>query len=105
MMRFAEINFQIDPFALRRNLEFFVMPDVCEIGSDENLRHIPVPKFVSLGRPVWIWLLVKLFVWALEEEVQIRCRPPCSNFRTIPRIRLPMGICVHIGRQRISPEH
>jgi hypothetical protein len=60
MMRFVEINFQINPLALRRNLKFLVTPDVCEISSDENFRHIPVPEFVRLGRPIWIWLQVEL---------------------------------------------
>jgi hypothetical protein len=45
-MRFAEISLQINPLALRRNLNFLVTPDVCEIGSDENFSHIQVPKFV-----------------------------------------------------------
>jgi hypothetical protein len=75
------------------------MPDVGEIGSDENFGHIRVSKFVGLGRPIRIWLQVELLVWAYEQELKISCGPPRSNFRTIPRVRRPMGLCAHIGRQ------
>src|ERR1700758_1775243 len=38
-VRMIEINIKIDPFPLRRDLEFFVTPNVIEVGTDKSLCH------------------------------------------------------------------
>src|SRR5215469_2005315 len=43
VMRLVEIDIQIDPFVLGRNLELFIALNVVKIRSDEYFGHIPVP--------------------------------------------------------------
>ena len=52
-MRVIAIDIEVHPLALRRYLEFRVMPDVFEIRADENLGHVPVPQFVGLFGGAW----------------------------------------------------
>jgi hypothetical protein len=46
MARRIQGDIEVDPFVLRRDLEFFVPLDVAKIGADERLRDVPFPKFV-----------------------------------------------------------
>src|SRR3979411_1934735 len=36
-----QVDVKIDPFALRRDFELFIAPDIVEIRADENLRDVP----------------------------------------------------------------
>jgi len=49
VMRFMEINIQVCPFSLWRNLKLFVPLDILEIGTDEDFGHVPIPQSVRLG--------------------------------------------------------
>src|SRR5579863_6326242 len=48
-MRTVAVDIQIDPLALRRHFELFVLPDVLKIRANENLRYIPIPKLIGLA--------------------------------------------------------
>jgi len=38
-----EIDFQVNPLTLGRNLTLFVVPDILKVATNEKLRNIPVP--------------------------------------------------------------
>ena len=44
VMWLRQVDVKIDPFALRRDFELFIAPDILEIRADENLRDVPVPE-------------------------------------------------------------
>ena len=44
VMWLRQVDVKIDPFALGRDFELFIAPDILEIRADENLRDVPVPE-------------------------------------------------------------
>ena len=40
----GQVDVQIDPFPLRRDLELFVAADVLKVRANKNLRDVPVPE-------------------------------------------------------------
>ena len=43
MVWFVQVNIQVDPFSLRRNLKLFVALDIPKIGADKDFGDIPIP--------------------------------------------------------------
>ena len=77
------INEQVNPFALRRNLEFGVAFDVLEIRPDESFGHVPFPQLVGFGGGRRIGLQVKLFVRTNEKKVKILLGPARTNLSAV----------------------
>src|SRR5271169_6415729 len=86
VMLAIEIDIQIDPLPLRRNLEFFVPFYVLEIRADERFRDIPIPKLVRLSRRIRIRRQVKFFVGTYEKKVEVLFRPARSDLGPIFRL-------------------
>src|ERR1039458_4630883 len=83
-----EVDIQIDPLSLRRNLEFFVPFYVLEIRADERFRDIPIPKLVGLGRRIRIRRQIEFFIGTHEKKVEVLlrpARPDLGPIRTLPR--------------------
>jgi hypothetical protein len=43
MVGLVEVDVEVNPFALRRNLKLLVALDVRKIGADEDFRYVPIP--------------------------------------------------------------
>src|ERR1039458_7390965 len=43
VVRFAEVDIQIDPFSLGRDFKLLVALDIRKIGADEDFSDIPIP--------------------------------------------------------------
>jgi hypothetical protein len=48
VMRFTEIDIQIDPLSLRRDFKFLIVLNV-EAPAEEDFDHIPIPQFAGFG--------------------------------------------------------
>ena len=99
-----EIDIQINPLSLRRNLKFFVAFDVLEIRANERFRDIPIPKPVCLGRRIRIRLQIEFFVRTYEKEVEILLRPARPDLSTIFRLSLAERIRLHVDGFRPAPK-
>jgi len=104
VVRLVEIDSEVDPFALRGDLKFFVTPNVAEVATNESLCHIPVPKLVRFSRGTWIGFEIELFVRTDKQDVKIPLRPTRSNFRPILGVTLAVSVLVHVNRQRAAPK-
>jgi hypothetical protein len=85
-----EIDIEVDPLPLRRNLKFLVSPDVVKVRADEQLGDIPIPKAVGFLYHNRRRLQIEFLVGAFEKEIQIFLRPSRAYSRAIP------GNCVSI---------
>ena len=83
------IDGQIHPLAVRRDLELRVALDVLEVASNEDFRNIPVPKLVGFVGGGGVWLRIKLFVLAEEEQVEVLVAPARSDFRMVVWSHIP----------------
>src|ERR1035437_5801942 len=102
--RRIEIDIQVDPLPLRGDFEFPIPADVFEVGAYENLRYVPLPKFVSLSRCGGIRLQIELLVGADEQKVEISVRPSRSNFRPVSRHGITAATVVEINSRTAAPE-
>jgi hypothetical protein len=66
----VEIDVEVNPFALRREFEFFIAADVLEVGANEGLGDVPVPEPIGLRRCVGRGFQIELFVGRSEEEIE-----------------------------------
>src|SRR5215470_5186901 len=95
MVRFIQIDIEINPLSLRRNFELLVALNVPEIRADENLSHVPVPELVGLCRRLRIRFQIELLVRANEQEIEILFRPACADLSSILRNRVAVNIFFH----------
>src|SRR5580658_517329 len=104
MMLAIEIDLQIDPLPLRRNLEFFVPFYVLEIRADEHFRDIPIPKLVGLSQRIRIRRQVKFFVGTYEKKVEVLLGPARSDLGAIFRLSFAESIRLHVDGLRPAPK-
>ena len=64
-----EIDIEVGPFPLRRDLKLPVSADILEIRTDENLCHVPIPEPICLRSRFRIRLEIQLFIGANEKKV------------------------------------
>ncbi len=103
-MKTRQVDVKIDPFALRRDFELFIAPDILEIRADENLRDVPVPELEGVCQRIWIGFQIERFVRADEQKIEIVLGPPRTNCRAVTRKWLPMRIPFGVDRMPTLPK-
>src|SRR5260370_26029696 len=103
-MGIVQIHVEVDPLALRGNFEFFVALDVDEVGTDEYLGDIPVPKLVGFLMSIRFRLEMQLLVRTSEQKVEIILSPARAHFCAVARVGLSERILLHVNGARGSPK-
>src|ERR1700722_3315141 len=104
MMRFAQIDVEIEPFSLRGQFEFSIMLDILEIGADEYLGHVPIPEFIGFRGDAGIRMQKQLFIRAAEQKIKILGGPARTNLGAIARQDLIILIAVSVYRNCLAPK-
>ena len=68
MVRLAQVNIEVNPFALRRDFKLLVALDIREIGADEDFSDVPIPEFVGFFLSIWRRFKVEFLVGANEQK-------------------------------------
>src|SRR5947208_16290714 len=55
VVRLVKIYIEINPFALRRDLELLVTLDISEIRAKEYFGHVPIPELVGFVLGIRVW--------------------------------------------------
>ena len=95
MIRFIEIDIEVDPLSLRRQFQFLVAQDHLEVRAGKRFGDIPVPKLVGFGRRIWIGLEMQFFIRTGEKNVEIPRRPARPDFGSISGLLPAVGVCIH----------
>lgn len=104
LVRLLQIDIEIEPFALRGQFELSIAVDRVELGTDEGLRHIPVPETTRGPVQYRVRLEMQLFIRAEEEKVQIGGRPARTHLGIVPGNFVPVCIVSHMDSRRTLPK-
>src|SRR6185369_4887244 len=102
--RSVQIDIEIDPFSLRRDLEFLVATNVLEVRTDKHFGHIPFPQLIGLGVRLWLGFQIELLVGASEKKIQIPARPARPDFAPVSRHRIPFAVTLGEDRRDSAPK-
>src|ERR1035438_7960274 len=89
VVRLAEVNIEVNPFALWRDFKLLVALDICKIGADKDFGDVPIPQFVGFFLSIWRRLKVEFLVGADEQKIEISPRPARPDLGAIPGNHLP----------------
>src|SRR6266496_2233154 len=101
---FVQVNIQVDPFSLRRNFKLSIVFDIMKIGTNEPLRHIPVPALICLSGNNSRGFHMEFVIGTDKQEVQIVFSPAGANFGTEAWYGCPLFVLFKIDRACCTPK-
>src|SRR5882762_2134016 len=104
VVRLVQINIEVNPLALRRDLQLLVAPDILKVGSEKHFSNVPVPKLVGFLLGVRRGFEIQLLIGANKQEVKMVRGPTRADFGAVGGNYLPMRVFIHGDARRFTPK-